>query len=293
MCSDDLFFNRSAGNPQKDFANGWNELVVKPFKAEANPKTESQTNPDGWKGTVGAATFETDGGLKGIAILTVFSGFGKTAAILAVLNDEPYLAKVDAIVAGVKLDKTKPSSNLVAANQNNPTTANQKDPFPDKPNTQPQTPLAGTLKNSITMDDLAGKWEDGGAVVTTVVDSGNNSHTDASFVGIWYSIRSDGTFDSHYQGRTSNQTVRGASSGTISLSGGHIIVSVNAGEGKGTVSKYQFVSYMTLPNGGAVLTLIYLGDNPDYTPTQLYWNCNHAYGYIDCNGGTWVRGPAK
>ena len=33
----------SAGSPQKDFANEWNEFVVKPFKAGANPKTETQT----------------------------------------------------------------------------------------------------------------------------------------------------------------------------------------------------------------------------------------------------------
>src|SRR5882762_1815113 len=29
----------SAGSPPKDFSKAWNELVVKPFKAEANPKT--------------------------------------------------------------------------------------------------------------------------------------------------------------------------------------------------------------------------------------------------------------
>ena len=29
------------GQPQSDFAREWNNLVVKPFKAEANPKTET------------------------------------------------------------------------------------------------------------------------------------------------------------------------------------------------------------------------------------------------------------
>ena len=43
----------SAGSPQKDFANEWNELIVKPFKAEANPKTETQTD-DGWTSVSGA-----------------------------------------------------------------------------------------------------------------------------------------------------------------------------------------------------------------------------------------------
>src|SRR5881394_2169456 len=50
----------SAGSPQKDFANEWNELVVKPFKAEANPKSDSQTNPEGWQATAGGAQIELD-----------------------------------------------------------------------------------------------------------------------------------------------------------------------------------------------------------------------------------------
>lgn len=283
----------SAGSADKDFANDWNNFVVKPFKADANPKTETQTNSDGWKGTVGSAPIETDGGLKGYAILTVFSGFGKTAAILVLLNDQSYAAVADALIAGVKLDKTQPLAKTTQPIKTDPVSDDQTDPFPDKPNTQPQKPLVGRLKNSITMDDLAGKWEEGGAVVTTTIDSGDTRHTDTSFVGIWYLIGRDGSVESHYQGRTSNQTVRGTSSGTITLSGGHIILTTTAGEGRGS-RKYQFVSYMTLPNGGAVLTLIYVGDNPDYNATQLYYSCGHANGYIDCiSGTTWVREPAK
>ncbi len=291
----------NAGSPQQDFAKEWNALVAKQFKVDANPKTESQTNAEGWQGTVGGSQFETEGGLKGIAMLTVFSGFGKTESILAIFNDESYLAVADSFVAGVKLDKTKAlakttppvQNNPTPPVQNNPNPADQIDPFPDKPHIQPQKPLVGMLKNSITMADLAGEWEEGGAAVMTVVDSGSSSHLDASFVGIWYAIRPDGTFDYHYEGRTSNQTVRGSKSGTITLSGSHVIMSVTAGESKGIVSKYQFVAYMTLPNGGAVLTLIYLGDNPDRTPTQLYYSCGHANGYIDCGDATWVREKAK
>src|SRR5688572_28420661 len=43
------------GDVQKDFQKDWNELVVTPFKGEANPKTETQSNPDGWEVVVGAA----------------------------------------------------------------------------------------------------------------------------------------------------------------------------------------------------------------------------------------------
>src|SRR6267154_1515185 len=44
----------SAGSPSKDFSKAWNELVVKPFKAEANPKTEMQSS-EGWQAIVGGA----------------------------------------------------------------------------------------------------------------------------------------------------------------------------------------------------------------------------------------------
>ena len=96
--------NASAGTAQKDFANEWNGLLVKPFKADANPKTQTQSTPEGWQITVGAGEIEVDGA-KSIALLTVFTGFGKTASILANLNDESYLAQVDAVISGMKLDK--------------------------------------------------------------------------------------------------------------------------------------------------------------------------------------------
>src|SRR5438046_217137 len=37
----------SAGSPEQNFASEWIEKVVKPFKAHANPKTETQSE-DGW-----------------------------------------------------------------------------------------------------------------------------------------------------------------------------------------------------------------------------------------------------
>src|SRR5436190_24052161 len=38
----------SLGTPQKDFTNEWNGLLVKPFKAAPNPKTQTQDTPEGW-----------------------------------------------------------------------------------------------------------------------------------------------------------------------------------------------------------------------------------------------------
>ena len=51
----------STGDPDKDFKIDWKELVVTPFKAEANPETETQTTEDGWKVVTSAAAVKVDG----------------------------------------------------------------------------------------------------------------------------------------------------------------------------------------------------------------------------------------
>lgn len=290
----------SAGSPQKDFADEWNEVVVKPFKAEANPKTQTQATPEGWQSTVGGAQIELDGGSKAAAVLTVFSGFGKRASVLAIFNDESYLNQVSALIDGIKLDKTRASANTAPTTQTNPSPTTQRDPFPDKPGVQPQKPLAGSLKESITMGDLVGTWDSGAASVTTYVDSssGNYAGTDTTFYAESYTIKPDGTFEHRFQGRTSNHTVREVDSGTVTLSGGYIIVKFTGGDRKGSTYRYQFVAFMTLPNGGAVLTLIHIGDDDKgYDATQLYYSCSHPRGYIQCvSGDEWalrVAEPAR
>ena len=70
----------STGDAEKDFEREWNALVVTPYKAEANPKTETQTNTDGWEVVTAAAPITVDGNALYI-ILTVASGFGKTMSI--------------------------------------------------------------------------------------------------------------------------------------------------------------------------------------------------------------------
>ncbi len=101
----------STGDAEKDFEREWAALVVTPYKAEANPKTETQTNTEGWEVVTAAAPITVDGNALYI-ILTVASGFGKTMSIRTSLNDESYTAQVDALFASMDLDKTKsPSMN--------------------------------------------------------------------------------------------------------------------------------------------------------------------------------------
>ena len=162
------------------------------------------------------------------------------------------------------------------------------DPFPDKPYVQPQKPLIGRLRKTITTADLAGTWEIGGASVRTYVSSGTNTHQDASFYGKKYFIRADGTFDSKFQGRASNTTIRESDSGNIILDGGFITVKSR----QNPAMRYQFVAFMGERQGVAVLSLIYLGESAPLDGNALRANCGHGNGYVSClNGEEWVRVP--
>ncbi len=276
----------AAGTPQLDFTNEWNNLVVKPFKAQTNPKTETQTNPEGWQATAGAAEIEIDG-VKSYAILTVFSGFGKTTSVLAILNDQTYVAQLDAVTQSIKLDKVKVVADMT------PTPTIQNDPFPDRPGYAPQKPLMGTLKETITMADLVGGWDSSAASVQTYVDSssGNYAGTNTTFYGDLHSINANGSFDYKFTGRTNNHTVRESDSGNVILSGGTITLKF---KGRSTY-KYQLIAFMTQPNGSAILSLVQLSENAkEYDSEWLKLECGHGSGYIHCVGGEeWARPAAK
>lgn len=272
----------------KDFADQWNELVVKKFNAQPGPKTETRASGDGWQATVGGSQIKTDG-LQAIVILSVFSGFGKSVSVLSLFNDQSYLAVIDAFGEGIKLDKT--AANAMAVSEPAPNAEYVDfDPFPDKPRFQAQQPLVGRLKKTITMADLAGTWEVGGASVMEYITSSSQSTTSVSFGRTKYTIRADGSYDGKFQGRASNTTIRESESGTISLSGGFIIKR----DRNSRELRYQFVAFMVQPNGAAVLTIIYLGENPPMDGEALRANCGHAHGYITCmNGDEWVRIPSQ
>jgi uncharacterized protein (DUF1330 family) len=94
---------KGTGTPQGDFAREWNELVMKPLGARANPKTETAMD-DGWTAIAGGGAVDIEGG-KGIALLSVFSGFGQTVSVLGVFNDEAYLPQFSAFVSGIQREK--------------------------------------------------------------------------------------------------------------------------------------------------------------------------------------------
>ena len=165
----------------------------------------------------------------------------------------------------------------------------QRDPFPDRPGYAPQKPLSGSLKDSITMDDLVGSWDHGAGSVQTYVDSntGNYAGTATSFYGEQYVIRSNGIFDYKFIGRANNNTVRETDRGTIILSGGYVTFKF---EGRAT-KKFQFIAFNIQPTGAAILSLVEVHDTfQGYDAASLALECGHGDGFIRCVGGEeWAR----
>jgi hypothetical protein len=162
------------------------------------------------------------------------------------------------------------------------------DPFPDKPYVQPQKPLVGRIRKSVTAADLAGTWEIGGESVQEYVSSSTQSYSSVSFFGKKYTIRADGSYSSSTQARASNTTIRESDSGNMILDGRFLIMKSS----KNPAMRYQFVAFMSQPNGSAVLSLIYIGDGAPLDIAAQQANCSHPNGYVSClNGEEWVRIP--
>ena len=148
----------SVGSPNKDFANKWNEKVVKQFKAEADPKTEIHTD-DGWTSVSAATQIESDG-VTSAVMMTVISGYGRTASVLALLNNQQYLPQIDAFMAGIKMNKANALAYAKA--------------LPAAP-----TSLTPSVANSYSPTALVGKW-------------GNNQK--------YYQFTADGNYSFIYSG---------------------------------------------------------------------------------------------
>jgi len=166
----------SAGSPDKDFVNAWNEKVAKPFKTEANPKTETQSD-GGWTSVSAATQIESDGN-KSAIMMTVVSGYGRTANILAILNNQEYFPQIEAFMAGIKMDKAQ-----AIADAKRPSTTS----------TSPTAPVA----NSYSPAALVGKWGTGTAGDTV---SGNYIQYGSNASQKYYQFNADGTYSFIYSG---------------------------------------------------------------------------------------------
>jgi len=193
---------------------------------------------------------------------------------------------------GLSIDNGSVAANdsgSVSNSSSAPVSAVQRDPFPDRPGYAPQKPLSGTLKNSITMSDLVGRWDHGAGSVQTYVDSstGNYAGTATSFYGEQFVVRGNGSFDYKFVGRANNNTVRETDRGTIILSGGYLTFRF---EGRLT-KKYQLIAFNIQPTGAAILSLVEVHDSfQGYDAAGLVQECGHGDGFIRCVGGEeWAR----
>jgi|GEM_PF-1114982 len=85
-------------------------LAVQAFGAPVGPKTETQTEA-GWTSVSGGAQVKVEGNDAAI-LLTVLSGYGRTARIFTVLNSQIYLASLDTFMNSVKPHQTQEVSRL-------------------------------------------------------------------------------------------------------------------------------------------------------------------------------------
>jgi len=204
--------------------------------------------------------------------------------------------KISFTSQGLNIDNGSAAANESSSTPNSsstPVSAVQRDPFPDRPGYAPQKPLSGALKDSITMDDLVGKWDHGAGSVQTYVDSstGNYAGTTTTFYGEQFVVRSNGTFEYKFVGRANNTTVRETDRGTIILSGGYVTFKF-AGR---TTKKYQFIAFNIQPTGAAILSLVEVHDTfQGYDAAGLAEECGHGDGFIRCVGGEeWARIPSR
>lgn len=196
----------SAGSPIKDFVNSWKERVAQPFKADGDPKTETQTQ-DGWTSVTSAAQIESDGA-KSALLMTVVSGYGRTASILAIFNNQEYLPQIDAFLAGLKMNKAQ----AIADAKPNPPAS-----------TTPTTPVA----NSYSPAALVGRWGTGTAGDSV---SGNFIQYGSNASQKYYQFNANGTYTFIYSGysglagRIGSFHVTMEESGVYSLNGDSITI---------------------------------------------------------------------
>jgi hypothetical protein len=160
--------NASSGDAGRDFANDWKTFVSGPYKVNEDPKTEVQTG-EGWTIMTAVAFIEVDG-IKSLAMLTGFSGYGKTASILAISNSETYTKSLSDFLESVRLDKTPVAAQPVV----------------------PPNPSAANKNIS-----LIGRWGTGTAgdmVSSNTVTYGSNAAQK------YYQFNTDGTYSFTYSG---------------------------------------------------------------------------------------------
>jgi hypothetical protein len=221
------------GNSKSDFNREWNKLVVQTMQAEANPQTESES-ADGWTATGGGGGIDLQG-TKGIAFLTVISGFGQAVSVLGVTNDQSYVPQFQAFITSIEMDKTMvPAENTTATAPANAAT------FDSDGNLVIPQPT-----RDLTIADLVGAWGDNpGRIATTYVDRSSGSYvgTDSLHFTSNWTIERNGRYTNDFFEVRNGKKLRDITTGTITIVGRLISITH-----KGT-AKYVVRGWLELPN---------------------------------------------
>jgi hypothetical protein len=132
---------------------------------------------DGWTSVSAATQIESDG-ITSAVMMTVVSGYGRTASILAILNNQEYLPQIETFMAAIKMNKAKAIADAKP---------------PSTTPTSPTTPVA----NSYSPAALVGKWGNGTAGDTV---SGNFIQYGSNASQKYYQFNADGTYSFIYSG---------------------------------------------------------------------------------------------
>lgn len=217
------------GNPKTDFTREWNKLAVQTMGAEPNPATNSES-AEGWTGVGGGGGVDLPGG-KGIAFLTVISGFGQAVSVLGVTNDQSYIPQFQAFISGIEMEKIQAANNTPTA------TAAALDRDGNLVIPEPTRQL--------TIADLVGAWGDNpGRIATTYVDRSSGSYvgTDSLHFTSNWTIDGAGRYTNDFFEVRNGKKLRDITTGTITIA--DRVISIKH---KGT-ARYVVRGWLELPN---------------------------------------------
>lgn len=247
----------SAGSPQKDFASEWDLRAVKPFGAEADPKTV--TEPDnGWTAIAGGSQIDFNGN-KAFAFLTVLSGFGKTVSVLGILNDESYLPQLQAFVEAMDVDKTVVAQAAPPAPATPTPTALRYDDF-GRLIIPPPT-------RQLTIADLAGEWGQNDGINTRYVyrDSGTYAGADSLHFTNKMTLTAQGGYANDFFAIQNGRKIKEDTKGSFGVSDRVFFIK------EGNLTKYVIRGWLELPD---MTIFVVCGPwyNDDVIPSEIFTN---------------------
>ena len=244
----------STGNPKSDFSREWNARVVQPWGAEANPKTESVPD-DGWTATFAGAPIDFNGN-KAFAFLTVVSGFGKTVSVLGILNDDSYLAPLQAFVEKMDIEKADTATANPA-----PTAAPalQYDDFGRL--------IIPLPTRQLTLADLAGQWGESEGINVRYVDrySGTYAGADSLHYRSKMTFTAEGGYYDDFYAIQNGKMIKEKAAGAVAVNGRVLVIKDT------NLRKYVIRGWLELPDM-TIMEVCGPWYNDDVIPGEIFTN---------------------